>query len=147
MSGRIVWFRNGEKTVGHRKTDRRQARTPLHLLPDHRLSFLLPDGISLPPGPVPGIMCLNIKGDLVEVTGKRRSFLTDQVLALFKARAPWWRGVIKAQIYRPSEPGPTISGPSRRGISGASGVIEIRINGIGRATETHGSAMRQLELI
>lgn len=118
MSGRSG-FRKGHHPLLGRFGVRRARRTPMHLLPDWRLSFSPPPSFTwhLPPGPLPGVIGATV-GELgqINIIGKRRDFVIEQ-----GARA--WSKLCKdrpcpsidAVLERGDEPGPTLSGPIRKG--------------------------------
>lgn len=112
-------------------------------MPDWRLWFMLPDGMSLPSGPVDGLLCTTIcPMRTVEIIAKHRNFLIGQANKLFALKAPRWRGTVLAHLSRGDEPGPTLSGPLRRGDAK---VIELKITGRNPVV-TDDRSMRQLEL-
>lgn len=146
MSGRVVWYRNGERTTGFRKTDRRQSKPKPRSwspCPEYRISFFLPRGLSLPPGPISGVSCATSHPlGRIEISAGARDWAISKVVVLMHEKAPRWRGVILARLSRSTEPGPTLSGPLRRG---ETGVIEIRITA-DQPMITDGQGMRQLPL-
>jgi hypothetical protein len=105
---------------GYRKTDATRApRTPQHLLPDWCLSFELPPivGFGIPIGPFAGIIgaCINPRGH-VEIAGKNRGWVCSQAERLVRQIAPYgFVRPVAAILTRGDEPGPTISGPIRKG--------------------------------
>lgn len=121
MSGRVsVLLADGRRVTGYRKTLRVNARrTPPHLLPDWKLSFILPPAIAfaLAPGPVPGVIGARVD-DLgrVEITGKRKDWVLGQAaVAWSKLCRRHAAHEIDAILTRDDEPGPTASGPIRKG--------------------------------
>ncbi len=103
-----------------RKTHRTQSkpRTPPHLLPDWRLSFVPPPGLTfaLAPGPLPGVLGAHV-GDLgqIDVIGKSRDWVIGRAALAWAAIARGHHARIKAVLVRGDEPGPTLSGPIRKG--------------------------------
>jgi len=142
MSGRVVWFRDGSPVTGFRKTDirrRPRSRVPRQL-PGWRLSFMLPDGSSVAPEWDHGVVGVTIETfgryQRVEITGVRDWVIGQARLLLRRLE---WKRPVMACLVRDNEPGPTLSGPMRRGDRG---VIELRDGG---ASLVDGTAMRQLE--
>jgi len=144
MSGRVrVTLDDGRRVTGYRKTlrvqSKRRERTPPHLLPNYTLTFILPPTMSLlfGPGHVPGLIGVVI-GDLgeVRVCGKNRDWVISQAGELFRSRRMEGRAPIRinAVLTRDDEPGPTVSGPIRKG---ASAPCEIMFSG-------HGATIVQL---
>lgn len=117
MSGRVrTTLADGRRVTGYRKTlARRAPRTALHLLPDWRLSFDPPDHGLL--GAAVGVFgtTRNALGR-VTIAGKRKDFVFEQLARLLIAT--WPRGLINplaVVLQRDDEPGPTLSGPIRKG--------------------------------
>ena len=90
MSGRTVWYRDGERTVGYRKTDRRQSRAAIRPPVELLLRLCLPTslGFALTPGPIPGLIGVTIAaGGIAEIRGANRDWIKTQAAALIKRLA------------------------------------------------------------
>lgn len=117
MSGRVRHtLPNGRRVIGFRKTlVERGPRSPAHLMPDWTLSFLLPEGHSLPPHYHHGIIGLTVEPigweQQIKIAGKSKTWVIDQAVAFMRRI-----GLPKVRVLltRPAEVGPTISGPLRR---------------------------------
>lgn len=146
MSGRVsVLLSDGRRVTGYRKTLRvATKRTPQHMLPDWKLSFVLPPalGFTLPTGPYPGIIGVRIgELGLVTIAGKSRDWVIGQ-------SAKFWSQVcrrhavreIDAVLTRADEPGPTLSGPIRKG---ATTTCRLKFDDLG-AVVIWGSTMRRV---
>lgn len=126
MSGRVVWWRGGEKVTGFRKTDRRRApsdpdRTPYKLtfLPPPALGFLLPEGH------IPGLIGVTIGvGGHVTIEGANLTWVYSQARALLLRCAPAWRVPISARLTREPAPGSAASAPAREPLDQ---VLELRL--------------------
>jgi hypothetical protein len=142
MSGRAVWWRDGEKVRGFRKTNRRQGHgTALpRLEPWWRLSFMLPEGTSVRPDWDHGVIGLTIETigttQRVEIIGKNKDWLFGQAAALLRKLGH--RGHITARLVRGDEQGPTISGPLRRGDDN---VVELQGGRDGAITVIQGGTL------
>jgi hypothetical protein len=102
------------KRSSFRKTDRRQ--TPPAPQPDWRLSFWLPSSLafSVAPGPAgPGVI-VHDKGR-VEIVGREREPVLREAAEWLDGVAGALELVVTATLTRGDEPGPTMSGPIRRG--------------------------------
>lgn len=114
MSGRSG-FRKGHHPELGRFGVRRAPRTPAHLLPDWRLTFDLPRGCLVSPGPVHGFGGVTVlDNNRVQVIGKIKDHVVAQAGAFVNVVVPGiqrWAG----RLTRAQEPGPTLSGPMRRG--------------------------------
>jgi hypothetical protein len=119
MSGRVVWFRDGKKVTGHRKTDRRRppaSSSPAapHREPPWQLSFTAPATLGFLLGPT-GLIGVSIGiGGHVTITGANLTWVYTQCLALFKRCAPGWHAPVFGRLTRSGEPGPAVSGPGRK---------------------------------
>lgn len=118
MSGRSG-YRKGHHPLLGRFGVRRAKRTPMHLLPDWRLSFNPPPSFTwhLPPGPLPGVIGASV-GELgqINIVGKRKDFVIAQAALVWSKLCrdrPCRR--LSAVLERGDEPGPTLSGPIRKG--------------------------------
>lgn len=120
MSGRVrVTLADGRRVTGFRKTLAQRSRTPQHLLPDWTLTFQPPASFTwhLAPGPFPGVMGASV-GELgrLTITGKNKDFVLRQA-ALVWSKLCHDRAIdrVSAVLARADEPGPTASGPVRKG--------------------------------
>lgn len=91
----------------------------MHLLPDWEVCFVLPPAISfaLAPGPLHGVIGATI-GELgeIRIAGKRKDWVLGQsALAWSKLCRGHPCPRVSAVLKRADEPGPTISGPARKG--------------------------------
>lgn len=118
MSGRSG-YRKGNHPLLGRFGVRRGPRTPAFLLPDWRLTFVIPPAFSfvLPQGPFPGFIGVSV-GDLgeINVVGKNRQWVLAQAASFLKhiGRDAALRR-LTGRLVREPERGPTISGPPRPG--------------------------------
>jgi hypothetical protein len=144
MSGRVrVTLSDGRRVTGYRKTlTERAPRTPAHMMPDWRLSFILPGTLGLGLASYPGIIGVEAwPTGWVEVSGKNREWVMRQAVLFLRQVAP--QGIaspLNARLQRDAEQGPTQSGPMHaredRGIT-------IDFNGRS-ATQITGHAMRPI---
>lgn len=102
------------KRSSFRKTDRKQS--PPAPQPDWRLSFWLPSSIAfaVSPGPAGSGVVVHEKGR-VEVIGREREELLRAAAVWLDRVAGNLELVVTATLTRGDEPGPTMSGPIRRG--------------------------------
>jgi hypothetical protein len=143
LSGRVrVTLSDGRHVVGYRKTlARRAPRTAPHLLPDWRLSIVLPRtdlrflGLNL--GHVPGVIGAVLHPlDRLEIAGKNRDWVLRQAVAFVRRVAPTFIGQLEGVLERDAYPG----------IPRASSVVTtIRIDR-GRACAEVGSSMRRIDV-
>jgi hypothetical protein len=121
MSGRArVTLADGRRVIGFRKTLARRPRTPPHLLPQWRFSFEVPPesgGFALLPGPYPGVIGIAVgKGGHIEIAHRDRRWMLNQVAEFLRKAVPYgFLHPIPAVLERGDEPGPTLSGPLRKG--------------------------------
>lgn len=146
MSGRSGFRKSHHPLLG-RFGVRRGPRTPAYLLPDWTLSFVVPPSFTwhLPPGPVHGVIGATIgAAGLVEVRGKRKDWTIAQASLMWSKLCrdrPCSR--VAATLARADEPGPTLSGPIRKGIT-----IPCELVFDGQTTEiTWGTTSRTLRRV
>ena len=124
MSGRAVWFRDGDRVTGFRKTDRRNPRAARAPLP-WVLSFEPPPQWMLAAGAKLGLIGVSIGiGGHVEITGIQ-SFVLDQAATLVRKVGFGWSGRLTANLRREAETGPAISAPARPAVHK---VVELEFN-------------------
>jgi hypothetical protein len=120
VSGRSGFRKSHHPLLG-RFGVRRAPRTPAHLLPDWRLSFTPPTSFTwhLAPGPFPGVIGATVSElGQIEIVGKRKDFVIAQAaLAWSKLCRDRHCREVSAVLARGDEPGPTLSGPIRKGES------------------------------
>jgi len=112
--GRVrVTLADGRRVIGYRKTlTQRAPRRWAHELPDYTISVIL-RGSSVKPGETFGIIGIETPAaDHVRVTGRNKDWVIGQMRAFLQRI-----GVPRheATITRADEPGPTDSGPLRKG--------------------------------
>jgi hypothetical protein len=109
---RLDPFRPAGRKTHRTVTNRRKT----HELPDFTVSMILPEGKSVAPGETFGIICLTVQvvgsTQHVIVTAKSKDFAIDQAKT-FLRRMDIPR--LQAVVRRADEPGPTLSGPIRKG--------------------------------
>jgi hypothetical protein len=116
MSGRVrVTLPDGRRVTGYRKTLAvRAPRKATHELPDYTVSIIL-RGKSVRPGETFGIMGVETpRHDHVIVSGRNKDWCVGQMRKFLK-RIDVPRQ--QATLTREDEPGPTASGPVRKGYS------------------------------
>ena len=118
MSGRSGYAKSDHPLLGLTRITR-GSRTPPHLLPDWRLRFELPPAFALgvTPGPYPGVLGVHIKEcGRVEIAGKVRSWVEATVACFIRRIALGGLASPLSVVFeRGDEPGPTLSGPIRKG--------------------------------
>ncbi len=117
MSGRVRWKRpDGEAVTGYRKTDRRRSKSvPAHLMPDYRLSFMLPASVlfavSEGKAPIAGVSVL--KGGMVEARGKNLDWVLKQAGEFIGSIANGQNLIITVTLERGDDPPLTTGAPAR----------------------------------
>ena len=87
MSGRVrVTLKDGRRVIGYRKTERAiETRRRPHEMPDWRLSFIAPPELFVTPSIKTGVVGVSVlPPDMVEVRGKNRGWLFDQLFAFLR---------------------------------------------------------------
>lgn len=117
MSGRVRHWRDGE-LITNRKTDRRQSKSvPAHLMPDYRLTFMLPaaQGFAVAPGktPIAGVTVLD--GGMVEARGKNRDWVLKQAGEFIGSVANGQDMIISVTLTRDDNPPLTSGAPAKGG--------------------------------
>lgn len=143
VSGRSGFRKSHHPLLG-RYGVRRASRTPRHLLPFWKLTFVLPLSLDFF-GITPGYVMAGVEvGELgfVTVTGKLKPWVEQQAIAAVRTLSPRWDGPISARLTRAAEPGPTLSGPLRPAIDRT---IVLRFER-GNASIVEGTAMRRVAM-
>jgi hypothetical protein len=125
--------------VDCRKLVRRGHRTPVHLLPDITLSFVLPKDCTLAPGAALGLAGVTVGSGAVAIVGKRRAFVEAQAERLLKMLA---LTRICAVIRRADAPTPSDPGRGAKGYTRTVTITRER----GRATVIEDGAARVLPM-